>query len=122
MLEIAQESKQGVLLNATGSWTIDQVAGIWKSLASHLEGNVAIDAAGIEKMDSAGLQVLLMAKKQCSDAGYACRIMNHSLPVLKIMDLAGLLGSLKDQVRVSSQEKASLELTYSRNRYSIFGS
>ncbi|MBI39918.1 MAG: hypothetical protein CMF59_09980 [Leptospiraceae bacterium] len=122
MLEIAQTSQQGVLLKGTGSWTIDQVAGIWNTLTPHLNGNVAIDAQGIERMDSAGLQILLMAKKHCAENGHVCKVLNHSLPVLKIMDLAGVLASARDQVRISSQDRAALDLTYSRNRFTIFGS
>ena len=120
MLQIEQESNQGVILKATGSWTIDQVAGIWKLLTPHLHGNVAINAEGVERMDSAGLQILLMAKKNANDAGNVFKILNHSIAVLKIMDLSGVLGSLRDQIRISASEKEALKLTYSRKRYSLY--
>ena len=119
MLEISQESDQGTILKATGSWTIDQARGIWTELKKHLNGNLAIDLQGIDRMDSSGFQLLITAKAMSQKSGNICKLLNHSLLVLKMMDLAGVLGSMRDQVRISASNKEALQLTYSRNRYSI---
>lgn len=121
MIELDQKTSQGTILKASGSWTVDRAPEIWRSLLSHRNGNVAVDMQEVDRMDSAGLQILLKFKKMAAEEGKVFKILNHSPSVLKLLDLSGALGSLKDQVRITSSTKGMLDLTYSRNRYEIYG-
>ncbi|MCB1303030.1 MAG: STAS domain-containing protein [Leptospiraceae bacterium] len=121
MLQKIQESAQGIQLKASGAWTVENAANIWRTLQPMLGQNIALDLAEVERLDSAGFQLLLQIKRNAVSSGTTVRFLNHSRPVLKTLDVAGVLGSLRDVIRVSTATKESLLLTYSRNKYSIMG-
>lgn len=121
MLEKKEESPQGTILKGEGSWTVENAAALWQAFQPFLGQNLALELAEVERIDSSGLQILLQGKRMAAKQGKAFKILNHSLPVLKALDLTGLLGTFRDPVRVNSEQKQSLLLTYSRNRYSVYG-
>lgn len=60
----------------TGTLTIDAVASHWSSLQAHLGAGRAleIDLAAIERIDTAGMQLLLQVRRVASDSGQAVRM------------------------------------------------
>ena len=121
MLQKVQEGAQGIHLKASGAWTVENAVTIWTTLQPMLAENLAIDLAAVERLDSAGFQILLQLKRNAVSSGTVVRFLNHPRPVLKTLDVAGVLGSLRDVIKVNTATKESLLLTYSRNRYSIMG-
>ncbi|MCB1139636.1 MAG: STAS domain-containing protein [Leptospiraceae bacterium] len=121
MLEKKEESPQGTILLASGAWTVESAASLWAELRPLLGQNLALDTSGIERIDSSGMQILLQGKYLNARQGKVFKLLNHSLPLLKALDVAGLLGTFKDPVRINYEQKQSLLLTYSRNRYSVYG-
>ena len=59
-----------------------------------------IDLGSVEEMDTAGLQLMLMAKR-CE--GKKVRFVNHSAAVLRLLELANLGSQLGDPLLFSSQ-------------------
>lgn len=53
---------------------------------------IEIDLSGVTEIDSAGLQVLIAAKRLADDRGTALTFTGHSPAVLEILDLTDLLG------------------------------
>jgi anti-anti-sigma factor len=49
-----------------------------------------IDLRGVEEIDSAGLQLLLLAKREAEARGAELRLVNHSVAVADLLDLCEL--------------------------------
>ena len=65
------------------------------------ERELEIDLADITEIDSAGLQVLMLAKKERSQQGQALTLTNHSPSVLDVFELMDLVSYFKDPVLLS---------------------
>lgn len=68
---------------------------------AHME----IDLAGVSEIDSAGMQLLLMAKNEAKLRGKTLSISGHSPAVLEVLDVCNLEGFFGDPVLVRSSEK-----------------
>lgn len=66
-------------------------AALQQAIAEHEDTEV--DLGGVEAMDTAGLQLMLMAKR-CE--GKSVRFVNHSPAVLEVLELANLGQQLGD--------------------------
>lgn len=62
-----------------------------------------IDLGAVDEMDTAGLQLMLMAKR-CE--GKKVRFVNHSASVLRLLDLANLGSQMGDPLLFSSLDSA----------------
>ncbi len=71
--------------------------------ALHEHDELEIDLGRIEEIDTAGLQLMLMAKR-C--AGKTVRFVNHADAVLRLLDLANLGGVLGDPLLVADARPA----------------
>lgn len=49
-----------------------------------------VDLAGVTELDTAGLQILLLARRLCTPAGERVALVNHSETVLEVLGLVGL--------------------------------
>ena len=85
----------------TGELSIYTVAEIKDALAKLLAhaDDVEIDLSGISEMDTAGLQLMLIAKRY---PGKAVRFVRHSSVVLRLVDLANLGGALGDPLFIAA--------------------
>ncbi len=120
--EIKQD-KENILLGLHGEFTIRHVArlkGEFLSYAEQYKG-IALDLSGVSEIDSAGFQLLLLLKKYLTKLHGRLRLINHSLPVLKILDLYGAIGIFGDKIKVPADEKKNLSLAYGVNRDLRFG-
>lgn len=63
-----------------------------------------VDLAGVEEMDTAGLQIILAAKR-C--VGKTVRFVNHSAAVLRVLELANLGQQLGDPLLIRAGDVAA---------------
>lgn len=67
--------------------------------------DMELDLSGVTDIDSAGVQLLILAKNECGARGKELRITGHSAPVKEIMDLYNLESYIGDPVPIRSQEQ-----------------
>lgn len=83
-------------------YTVGEIkAGLALAILEHDE--TEIDLGAVDEMDTAGLQLMLMAKR-CE--GKKVRFVNHSASVLRLLDLADLGSQMGDPLLFSSQDSA----------------
>lgn len=89
-----------------GEVTIATVAEIKASLAAAVTQHeeTEVDLGGVEEMDTAGLQMMLAAKR---GDGRKVRFVNHSAAVLHVLELANLGQQLGDPVLIRSSDVAA---------------
>ncbi len=63
-----------------------------------------VDLSGVTEIDSAGLQLMLMAKREAAILGKEVRFVRHSDPVLELIDLCALAGQFGDPLLIRSSE------------------
>jgi len=82
------------LLPLKGELTIGKADAARDQLLAALERaqHVMVDLSGVAEFDSAGLQILLAAKKSAAGSGKTLRFTDSSLPVLDVLNLVGLAG------------------------------
>ncbi|MBI2306337.1 MAG: STAS domain-containing protein [Rhodocyclales bacterium] len=74
------------------------------SVAVREHDETEVDLAGVEEMDTAGLQIILAAKR-C--AGKTVRFVNHSAAVLRVLELANLGQQLGDPLLIRASDAAA---------------
>jgi anti-anti-sigma factor len=84
-----------------GELTIYSVAEIKAGLADAMSGSdeVEVDLQGVTEMDTAGLQLMLIAKR---NPGKDVRFINHPQSVLRLVDLANLGEVFGDPLFISA--------------------
>ena len=90
-------------MSMTGELTIYTIAESKAKLAAAMNNaiDIEIDLAGVAEMDTAGLQWMLIAKR---NPGKRVRFINHPSAVLRLLDLANLGGVLGDPLIISATE------------------
>ena len=90
-------------LAIAGEFTIytanDLKARLLETIASAKAANIDIDLSEVTEIDSAGLQLMVMAKREAADCGKNVRFCNHCAPVLDVIDLCDLTGFFGDPIR-----------------------
>lgn len=91
------KTRDGKLL-LTGDLNVERAAEL-KSLlmdavAAHDE--LEVDLSGVEMMDAAGLQVLLLAKRESAAGGRSLRLVAHSPAVAALFELYNVAGAFGD--------------------------
>lgn len=64
-----------------------------------------IDLCAVSEIDSAGLQVLMLVKREAAAAGKAVRLVGHSRPVRELIELYSLATSFGDPLVIPAQER-----------------
>lgn len=88
-----------------GSLTIYQVSEVREKLADWLarsEERLEIDLAGIEEIDSAGLQLLALLKQESLRQGKTLTLRNHSPAVLRIFEKMNTAAFFGDPLLLTS--------------------
>lgn len=92
-MEIQQQVCGGkACVSLAGELTIYQAAAAKDRLLAALAEarEVEMDLAGLAEIDTAGLQLLLLAKREATAAGRSLALTGHSRPVVEILELYGL--------------------------------
>ncbi|AKJ27103.1 STAS domain-containing protein [Caldimonas brevitalea] len=84
------------MLTLTGEMTIYRAHEIKVLLLQAVaDGQTELDLSGVAELDTAGLQLLILAKREAAARGGALRFIQHSpavLDVLNLLDPAGHFG------------------------------
>lgn len=72
-----------------------------------------INLAGVSEFDSAGLQLLMLAKKMALAQGRPLRLVEHSQAVLEVFELLQVAGYFGDPVVMDSPSKRAAGATRS---------
>ena len=113
-MPIRAETHNGLsLLHIEGDMTIYTAAGLKAELMPHLTQpqEREIDLSAVSEIDSAGLQLLMLAKREAArnlcPSGYASplRLTRHSRAVLEVLDLCNLAGYFGDPLLVFRDAK-----------------
>ncbi|MGD7034311.1 lipid asymmetry maintenance protein MlaB [Methylotuvimicrobium buryatense] len=64
-----------------------------------------VDLANVSEIDTAGLQLLILIKREAMKAGKKLKFVMHSQAVLNVLELTNLTGTFGDQVVLSSDEE-----------------
>ena len=94
-------------MKMAGAMTIYQ-AGAQKEILLSALGkaqDLEIDLSRVTEMDSAGIQLLLLLKREATAVGKAVRLTAHSPATLAVLDLYNLGGYFGDPVLLSSRER-----------------
>ncbi len=100
-----RRKKRACCARIEGDMTIYTAAEIKPTLLSLLEGctEAEVDLSQVTEIDAAGLQLLLLAKREAARAGKTLRFANHSQTVVECLDLCNLTAVFGDQVFLTSQ-------------------
>lgn len=88
-----------------GEMTIYRVQELKSGLLDNLTRyrDVEVDLSGVTEIDTAGLQLMVLAKIEAELRGIALRFTGHSKAVLEVLDLCDMAGYFGDPVVISSQ-------------------
>lgn len=65
-----------------------------------------LDLLKVEELDTAGLQVLVLAKREAIRLGHSLAIVAHSAEVQEALDLAGMVGWFGDPLLVAAEQSS----------------
>lgn len=98
-----EHTQSGARVSLSGELTIYNVAQVKGELAVAMRdfGEIEVDLAGVGDIDTAGLQLMLIAKRHPD-----CRVrfVNHSPEVLRLVDLANLGEALGDPLFIAASQ------------------
>lgn len=103
-MQIHSKTKKGVMtLRIEGDMTIHTAAGLKKELMKHLAKACEreIDLSDVNEMDTAGMQLLMLAKHEAALQGMPLRLTEHSPAVLGVIDTYNLAGFFGDPILIS---------------------
>jgi len=94
------------LLQIEGDLTIYTAADLKNELMTHMVQPCEreIDLSEVSEMDSAGLQILILAKREAERQGTSLRLTGHSRAVLDVLDMCNLASYFGDPVVLSCNE------------------
>lgn len=64
--------------------------------------DIEVDLSDVTEIDTAGLQLMVLAKREAAALGRTLRFVGHSTAVLDLIDLTGLAGFFGDPVLIRS--------------------
>lgn len=83
-----------------GELTIYTAAELKGKIVAALEAKqpIEIDLSQVDEIDSAGLQLLILAKREAARIERTLSLVNHSQAVVECLDMCNLAGVFGDQV------------------------
>jgi anti-sigma B factor antagonist len=100
-MPIKAKKRKGLsLLSISGDMTIYTAAALKEELMTHIAqpGEREIDLSEVSEMDSAGLQLLILAKREAMRYKHDLRLTGHSRAVQEVMDLCNMGGYFGDPI------------------------
>jgi len=94
------------LLHIEGDMTIYTAANMKNELMTHMDqpSEREIDLSEVSEMDSAGLQILILAKREAEKHGTSLRLIGLSRAVLDVLDMCNFASYFGDPVVLSCNE------------------
>ncbi|MCW7462492.1 STAS domain-containing protein [Leptospira limi] len=116
-----QITKEGMEIQWDGYLTVPFIKE-WLNYTNQWENQkgkkIILHLNGIERIDTSGIQFLVFLKKQSQSNQQFLSLSNHSLPVLKIMDLLGLVSFFGDRIKVKKEHSNEVEFRYGTRKLS----
>jgi anti-anti-sigma regulatory factor len=113
---IKKKEVSGGYLTAWEGYLTIQYVRLWKDKFSELAvkpgSKLLMDLSRIQRIDTAGIQFLIFLKKYAAANQIELQLQNHSLPILKVMDVLGLVGFFGDRIKVNKEATGDLEFAY----------
>jgi anti-anti-sigma factor len=98
---ISHQVENGVYrVKVEGEMTIYQALELKQGLMQCLHdcAEMEVSLAGVSEMDTAGFQLLVLAKREAARLGHPLRLVEHSPATLEVMDLFNMAGYFGDPV------------------------
>jgi anti-anti-sigma factor len=97
-------TEQGARFDPDGEMTIYHAAQMKQSILDLLDCPAPgeVNLSRVTELDGAGLQLLIMAKREAAARGHALGFTGHSPAVLEVLDLTNLAGLFGDPVVLSA--------------------
>jgi anti-sigma B factor antagonist len=94
-------------VSIAGTMTIYDAVADKRSLLEALDSadEIEINLSGVSEMDTSGVQLLAMAKREAIKTGKTLRLVAHSQASLDVLDRYNLGGFFGDPVVISSRER-----------------
>ncbi len=108
-MPIRTKKRKGVsILHIEGDMTIGTAAALKEELMKHItqSSEREIDLSDVSEMDSAGMQLLMLAKREATRHNTPLRLIGHSRAVLEVMDTYNLAAYFGDPILISRGAKA----------------
>lgn len=105
-METLLEDRDGArCLRLQGELTIYAAATVKAALLDALAGTAELDVdlAEVTEIDTAGVQLLVAAKREALEAGTTLRLGGHSAAVVELIELLGLAGWFGDPLVLPAQ-------------------
>lgn len=103
------KTADGVRLILDGELTIYEAASVKAELMDYLNANltqeIEMDLSQVAAFDSAGLQLLLLAKRESMRLGVALRLVRHSRCVLDAFELVNIGSYFGDPLLLSESDQ-----------------
>ncbi len=106
-MAISIETNDGICrLRVEDEMTIYNAVEFKQALLANLSacGEMEINLSGVGEMDTAGLQMLLLAKREAAVYGKKLRLVEHSPATLEVLDLYNMAGYFGDPVVMPSSK------------------
>ena len=102
---MAKSKEQNGRVTIKGELTIYTVAELKELLLAKLLTNdeLELDLSAVDEFDTAGLQLLITAKRGAMALGRAFKITQHSPAIFNLLDFAGLTNLLGDSMLVTPE-------------------
>lgn len=75
---------------------------LYSIVQQHAE--LELDLSAVSEIDSAGLQLLIAAKREAADSGRILRLCQHSPAVLEVFDLCNMAAFFGDPLIISERQ------------------
>lgn len=97
-MDTAREDAAPVRISVVGSMTIYEAATQKGELLAALAGAPALelDLGGVDEADTAGLQLLLLLRREAAAGGKPVRVVSVSPALVEVLDRYGLDGAFAD--------------------------
>lgn len=94
-------------LRIGGELNVYSAPDLKRQLLDHLDAapELEINLSQVDEMDTAGFQVLYLAKREAMKNGKMLRLTSHSPAVLEVMDLYNMAAYFGDPVVISRTQK-----------------
>lgn len=108
-MTISAKKKKGMtILHIEGDMTIRNAAALKKELMKHIAkpGEREIDLSEVSEMDTTGIQLLILAKREATRHNTPLRLTSHSRAVFEAIDTYNLAAYFGDPIWISGKTKA----------------
>ncbi len=108
MEAVLKKEEDKVVLGLSGEITIYEAENIRKSIMDAVfndKNKIEINLAAVDEIDTCGMQVLMLAKRESERLDKELVLTSHSSPVLELMDVFNLADYFGDPLVLSSNHQ-----------------